>query len=67
MTVNDSLKSMYLYTDPILTVAKNHRCRCGGVCNEWGDKWFTSTSKVSTEKRVHNKNIFRFQTKPPHD
>ena len=44
--------------DYILTAAKNHRCRCEGVCNEWGDKWFTSTSKVSTEKRVHNKNIF---------
>ena len=31
---------MYLHSDgwdPILTVAKNHRCRCGGVCNEWGD------------------------------
>ena len=40
---------MYLYTDPILTAAKKHRCRCEGVCNEWGDKWFTSTSKVSAE------------------
>ena len=49
LTVNDSLKSMYLYTDPILTAAKKHRCRCEGVCNEWGDKWFTSTSKVSAE------------------
>ena len=35
--------------DYILTAAKNHRCRCGGVCKEWGDKWFTSTSKVSAE------------------
>ena len=57
---------MYLYTDPILTAAKKYRCRCEGLCNEWGDKWFTSTSKVSTEKRIHNKNIFEASnTLPP--
>ena len=38
---------------------KNIDVAVGGVCNEWCDKWWKYHFwGVSTEKRIHNKNIF---------
>ena len=59
---------MFLFLDGVhkLSFPKIWVALWGCICNEWGVKWFTSTSKVSAEKRIHNKNIFLVSnTLPP--
>ena len=58
LTVNDSLKSMYLYTDPILTAAKKYRCRCEGLCNEYVINGESTNSEGYQQRNVSIINLF---------